>query len=761
MANQEPLDFSAYGTPATLSPPENSGAPDFSQYGSPAMPDMGATAGMPTFDPGGLPRSRDNAPEGFWQGARSMVTGEGKAEYDLPEFSIPGGEGPMSYALAQLGKVSTFDKGRELNSLHSNYPKLKFAEDKQGNIIVDGSAYGAETGYMNAPGWSVNDFAKAGFQVAAFTPAGRGASMAVGLGSKMLTTGVLGAATETGMDLMNQATGGTERVSPSNIDKTNVAIASAGGAAFEGLSVSLINALRPAWRAAKGQLTDEVRALWTNELIVNQGMNPMHVTDDLIRRYNDEAMAAMTQAGEDTSRFGISYTKGQASGDRPQLDFEEQAREGGKGAGAQRKLGMGTPENPGFQARQGEEIMQARGQVQADLAGQNRMISDQHDMAQDVTTGLQSRAGRLRQEGQDAYDQVGRASLKPEGQRNLINRLQRVVKINMFDVTEANLATNDTLKWIMDRKRFVDEMEGGLRPIHINRVEQMRRQLSANINSATNDTDRRQVTLIKNEFDKYIDRAINQSMFNGDQAVIDQLKKARSLHSEYMKRFTQNDTRLKGGKKRKDFAGEAIQTMVEFDPTPEQVINYFWSVNGIHGKQNAAKLAQRLKDELGPDSQEWSSIRQAAFLKLTDPGKRDVISGQKFLTNITDANDKSRTLFTTLFTPDEIGTFRNFARAVIRAQPELQNKSKSAHMAAKYVNDSFSQMATMMGGAAGGVPGAIIAKSTMEMSGGLQGLRNSFKAGSAAAGADFPLRELGPVGVTPFLTPAAVGAGSE
>ena len=135
------------------------------------------------------------------------------------------GDVPFTEALGQLyekglsmpafksaaGFLTTSDPKEQMQIIKSNYPDAQFRQDSKGNIIV-----GLESGEyaLNAPGLSTSDITKLVTDIAAFTPAGRAASVAGAAGKS--------AATQAAMEATGSATGG-------EFNTGDVAIAAATG----------------------------------------------------------------------------------------------------------------------------------------------------------------------------------------------------------------------------------------------------------------------------------------------------------------------------------------------------------------------------------------------------------------------------------------------------------------------------------------------------------------------------------------------------
>lgn len=660
---------------------------------------------------------------------KSAVTGEGHKQYDLPEFDLPF-EFSARQAKTALGLMSTFKPEREVQVLKHNYPNLKFSKDKFDNVIVDGSAYGGGVGYLNLPGISIRDLADMGFQVASFTPAGKAGAAAKSILGRAAAVGGASAATETGMDLANQASGGTDDVSLKNVDKGNVAIAGAGGAFFEGIG-NIAARYLPKFRKT-GEITDDIRNAFRT-VAKEKGIDPDTITDDMMRSFmqsaEDSVKPEAMGGAQASSEFGIPYTKGQLSKNVKQLNLEDSMRHGAAGSKAQDV--MQTFE----ESQQKPAIAAARARTQANLSGGKATIESATDAGETVREGLKSRATTLDQAISDAYDSVGKAYLSPKSMSDLGKKIIKASKSTDF-IADPKLAPAST-GLVNDFKTFTDFLDnagGRAKAFPIKRIEDMRRRINAYASSAANPTDKRQVVILKKAFDDYLDSAVDNALFSGDQTALDALKKARGLRAEYARQFQRVDTATKSGRAVKDQAGDVIERIIAADPTDEQVVNYVFGASKLGGRQAGAKVASKLKDVLGPDSKEWASIREAGFLRLTEPRTGQDVSGRIFRNRLTEALRDSPTLMDTLYTKQEQALMQRLANAIVRAQPEIGNPSKTAYKSSQIIQQAWSALATTLGFNAGGPTGAIAASGAVNGGKFLASLRAARKAKDATNG---------------------------
>lgn len=645
--------------------------------------------------------------KGFIQKVSDAFTGNDRTEHDLPEFDLPF-EFSGRQAKTAVGLMTTFDPKRELSVLKKNYPKLTFSEDKFGNVIVDGTPYGGEPGYLNKPGLSLRDAADIGFQVAAFTPAAK-LGEAANLTARALTTGTAAVGTQVAIDETNQSMG-EGKASLENVDKSDAAMAGIAGVGGEYLFAGLSKAIPWIKETVRHKgITDEVRGAF-KQAAIQAGKSPDDISDDLIRTWLDAANDAtdpkQIPAIRDSGEFGIQYSKGQATGDLKQLNIEDSMKGGGLGDKAQKVI-QDFAEGP-----QAASLNQATQKVQSTLG---KPIQSVAEMGETVREGIKSKAATLDDAVSEAYSSVGDAKLSTDGLKGLMTRMSRAMKNRDFEQTSDLVPGFASLKTEVDQfNEWVKQAGNTLRPYHIKKIESFRKKIGAKIGAAKNPTDRRQLTIMKRVYDDYLDKAVDRALFQGDDAALDTLKKARSLRAEYARKFQKNNYRTKTGTIN-DEAGGVIEKMIHSDPTDEQVVNYFFGAQKLGGKSSGAKVAQRVKSTLGADSPEWQSVRQAAFLKLTKlPRNATTISGKQFAGNLEEAIKESPTLMKELFSGEEIALMRRFASAVKRAQPSPVNPPNTANKLAQIVRQSSEKLFQVLGFTQGGIGGAIAAKGAVE-----------------------------------------------
>lgn len=666
-------------------------------------------------------------------------TGATKALPELSNLLDPSMPETQKYKAA-LGLLTTFDEDRQKAILQEVDPSIAFTKDEKGNEII--SKNGHDVAILNKPGLSKIDLMRMAGQAGLFSP---GTHAAAGLATiKARGAAVAGASglTQVLQDLFNQALGGTGEVTAGNINKTEAAAATAGGAIFE-WGAGLLARRFPRF-FAKGDSVDVPAVKRTMvEAAKEHGIDPSQITDDLVDQsiaaakkatgQGDDAAKPLAQAVRDTDEFGIEYTLGQRTGNQRQVNWEDSARHGGLGDRPQTALTTYAKET------QAPQIADAVEGVQKNIGGELlERVDDVAGVADVIREGAESLEKRVSQ----AYSQVGDAVLSPEGFNKLINATRKAVIGPDFDRTLPETAKFMAL--LKDKQKLFNLTVMGaggkpvkvtMKPVHIKQIEAMRRRLGTSIASAEK-ADKRQLVLMKQQFDNYLDEAVTQALFSGDDAALDSMKAARSLRTEYAKKYQAKPVRDKSGRKINDKAGQFIEEIIAANPTSQQISNALFGSGATFGNASGVKLARRIKDVAGPEG--WDTIRQAAFMKLARiPEGQGTISGQKMLTSLDKAMSQHGAkdgLMKALFSDAEIGQMYRLANAIKRAQPEKQNPSGTSYKAANLVSQVWDGITTSLGVASGN-PAPIIARGALKIAG---GSRKNAKANEAIR----PLKEV-------------------
>lgn len=150
-------------------------------------------------------------------------------------------------------------------------------------------------------------------------------------------------------------------------------------------------------------------------------------------------------------------------------------------------------------------------------------------------------------------------------------------------------------------------------------IEQWRKALSVLRRDAfggQNAGDQRAAQAVLDAFDNHIDQAVNGGMFTGDVNAVKAWNAARAAYSDYRKTYTAQPN---------DPVGRVIQKITGKGPqepiTPNDTVDYMLGASGTNPNSLNLAVTNRIKDILGPQSPEWSAVKQGLFWRLVTPGE--------------------------------------------------------------------------------------------------------------------------------------------
>jgi len=603
---------------------------------------------------------------GVWEWMRDIISGDERREFDIPELQAKRGS-PEQRAKMLLGYLSSADPKQIADIAVKTLPGATQRLDKFENPVV---TFEDKDYYVNAPGASFADLVGMIGQTAAYFPAAKWAGLAKTVLGGMFKIATTSAATSAALDVVSGELGGEQPISGER-----ALVAAGAGALFQGLAPAAVKLWRrffskPLYYNSKtGELTPKGR-----RAAVAAGFNPDDMGDDLSQVFAakmkiaaDPEEAAALSAGQE---FGIPMTRAQATADAQQIAREQATAAGFRGEESGRMM-------RDFADAQQTAMQRARGEVQARLAGGEPSISPSTaigDTGRIVGEGLKGRAATARLGIDEAYEAT--REFKAHFTGNSLSGLLRNIKKELTHIDIHPESTPNAIRALKRLSRLnkniskvAKSRQPGpfgqgpipsriLSPVHLREFESARSRIGNLIGSAKNRTDKRALVRIKSELDKWLDDAVDNALFAGDDAALALLKKARAARREYGVKY---EPRGRG-----DAAGKTIQKIIHEEQSPEQIVNWVFGKGKLGAKAESSLVAQRLKDIYGADGSEWNAIREMAWVRLTRELGEKGFSPTKYISNLKRALEENDTLMKVLFDMDEIKLFQRLATEVKR-----------------------------------------------------------------------------------------------
>jgi hypothetical protein len=210
--------------------------------------------------------------------------------------------------------------------------------------------------------------------------------------------------------------------------------------------------------------------------------------------------------------------------------------------------------------------------------------------------------------------------------------------------------------------------------------------------------------------DDHISQALEHDLILGDPKAVDAWRNALKSRAAYGKLFEGKD--LIQGLVEQVRHGEGMANKVD----PEEAANYIFgrSSLGLIGKKDLPRDLARLREVLGPESDEWNGLRSEVFGRIARAGEGPIeagkpqFSGQNFMKAWEKAKRESPQIVNTVFSPQERELIDKFAEVAQRVTTPVRggdNASNSAFAGAVLIKKALENVGTMTGGAIGSVGG--------------------------------------------------------
>ena len=426
------------------------------------------------------------------------------------------------------------------------------------------------------------------------------------------------------------------------IDPVRTLAATVGGGAGEALSPIIGRGINAAIRAVRGGSDKAAAAQVLAAALGTPKLSPQQQTQ--LASGIDEIIAGADPATVlGRKEFGFIYTQGQQMLDPArkfrQLSQEEYLRQ---------QPGAAIP----FlnQATNNEQALQ---KAITDTTG--RMGAAPGATPGELSSAVQGRvaaqAGELKGRIDQAYQTAGkseRAAVAADSVRQAPQRLRQA--LGDFDITaELTPATERTVRQMTNAAKSMPE---GTKAVTLRSLETQRRIINNNIAAAANPTDRRAMTILKREYDNWMDDAFESALVSGDEGALKAMKEARGLRAEFGRRF-EGDAQ----------ADKFVADLVEGGKTPEEMLNVALGAGQV-SKTAGGRFITRLRAAVNDDPETLNALRAAQFLRMTTDGAGKPLGPQAITNNIMRMEISNRSAMDALYTPVEWMQVKRLAAAL-------------------------------------------------------------------------------------------------
>lgn len=557
----------------------------------------------------------------------------------LPEWTTMPELNQLSAASAASGLGTMFASSEEIPKvLQAQFPGIKVRQDQAGNYIMRSSVDGKE--YAIPPGFSLGDLPRALGGIAAFTPAGRIASIP--------GTVAASAGTQAAIEATQAATGGEFNVS-------DVALAG-GAAAIPGAAAAMKQGAKQAIRPAVVKAVEKLDAMRTAKPTAAPAVAPTAGTGGSAGAAGTD-VATVRQMAASELPVPINLTEGQATRQFGAQQFEREVV----------KQEIGAPIRERF-AEQNRQLVQ---NFDAFIDETGAAAVDKRSVGESVDAALKKRIERDKAEIRVAYKEAEKAG-------EMAGDVELTGVSDYLNKNRSGRSSAPIMKALED-EAFVQEVAEGsladgtfkLRTMTLKQAEELRKSINRNIDpSKPNDM------RVAAELKSLIDDATEG--MGGDL-----YKKARQLRSTYSENFSnnvliRNIVGLKRGSTDRTIALEDVFQKSMLNSSLDDVKNLHRVLreSGDLGEQawrdlrgqTLSHIRDQMTKNIARDTQ-GNPIPSAAGLdraitQLDSVGKLDYIFGKKGAEQLRLLNDVAKDVLTA--PPGAVNT-SNTASAILAA----------------------------------------------------------------------------------------------
>ena len=418
---------------------------------------------------------------------------------------------------------------------------------------------------------------------------------------------------------------------------------------------------------------------------------------------------------ETVGDFNVPLTQGEATGNFGKIRDEHLALRGGMGERAQVVAQERLAEKQAA-------LDAARTDIARDLdpGGRQVLAENPQQAAEIASSAIQAEAANQRAGYKGLYEQFRQepgefdagtfAQIKP----SIVKRLGEAREPIILD--EASRVVNP------NAHRALDFVEGYFKEHPVVTPDQMNRVGKALVSiyqdAKRNPSDRRATQAVMNSFGKHIDDALDAGLFSGSEQAIQTWKDARAAFAKYKRTF--------GPHGPGDEVGRAMEKILgRYDgqaATPTEVANYLYGASSIGQKGSSVRIAERVRDVLGPGSPEWSGVKQGLWAKLTEATEGRTDWGpQKVSERVFEfLNGDGRPLANKMFDPAERDLMRRYGELLKKMVPPpgAVNYSNTAPVLKRIMDKTGGTISHLLGigigYGMGDVTGAIVAPAVTE-----------------------------------------------
>ena len=121
-----------------------------------------------------------------------------------------------------------------------------------------------------------------------------------------------------------------------------------------------------------------------------------------------------------------------------------------------------------------------------------------------------------------------------------------------------------------------------------------------------------------------------------------------------------------------------IDAILHKAQSPEEIVSYLFGASKLGGKSSTVSALRKLSSIVGKDSDEWGSVKEIAWMKLSRDKQGNPLTAQAFEKSWKEALNENKSLINELFSVNEQGLIRRYNEALQATKRESTNASQTA-----------------------------------------------------------------------------------
>tara|TARA_R110002012_G_scaffold137707_1_gene292672 strand:- start:731 stop:3133 length:2403 start_codon:yes stop_codon:yes gene_type:complete len=668
-----------------------------------------------------------------------FFSGTKKTEFiDMPEIGEANvGDTSTSLKIA-AGLLINPNQKSQAQIIQSQVPGSEIFKDKFDNIIVtmpDGKSF-----YLNKPGASQQDVLQTTAQILQYIPGYSWAMKKAGKSyfKKMLLSGGAGSATSLAQDIATMPLGNE------NIDKTRAVVSGIVPIAFEGVVSPVVGMT---WKKIMGNpsftktVKEMVDGKEVTKVVLNKngekaakaaGIDTTKINEKFIKDFTEKLSQgekpsiAATQAG--AGKFDFKLARSQAEGDSEGMALLFEAAKGSYGKEPQIQA-------QAFLKEQGIDIANSASNLIKRFNKGEFNIETIEEAGQNIVQGLEKRYVTASNDVKTAYNFIDKDGVFQAVKSN-IDELTASVRKAVSEATsvvdkELTPATLKAQKVVFD---FVKKYKPRKAPKNQDKVKKvqpatfnefivLKKKLNNIYQTSKNNTDKKNVNAIIQEWEKFVDDNVDNMIFSGDKNGIKLLKIANQKYKDKQLLFGINNKKI-NGLSVNDKAGKVVMKILnDSDVTPNKAIDYIFGKASIGNSADSLSIIRRLKTIFGVEGKDMSkaaaknkdfqSLRTATWEKLVrDSSKNGKFNPQTFYNQWKTLQQKNKDLLDELFDGDEIKLIDEFVNEVEKTfkPKDLINASNTASAMSRIIQQVGRGLIGIFGFKFANIQGLLVAR---------------------------------------------------